>query len=246
MDDSGNLEITFTNFFDSFYRCGYNIIDPTSLFVDGQDIVFGLCCTERDWAHTQLLTNLLIALRPPGERRGQLGLREFLASRNNQVGKSRPNLDRHMFFCIEMPCATASEYEFGGRVSRGRQGHLVHGPYIAAPAPGVYAAELSYLTKVVPRTRAGVFDVAVSWRDRSGHLTGLRTLASVDLHATSGEVSQAKVSFDTSELEGGLLEFRVYVEEGVIMNAYHVRTWFEMVGQTGGQDAWCGFKLMKR
>jgi hypothetical protein len=246
MDAAGHLELTFTNFFDQFYRCGYNIIDPTSLFIDGDDVFFGLCCTERDWAHTQLLTNFLIALRPRREGVTNFGLTEFFAARNNQAGKRGPNLDRHMFFCIEMPCATASEYQFGGRVSTGRPGHLVHGPYITAPRAGFYAAELSYLTKAAPQKRAGVFDVAVSWPDRDNQPTGLRTLASVDLEATNGGESQATLLFDTSDLRGGLLEFRVYVDEGVLMNAYHIRTWRETDRNKLDKDGWCGFHPMKR
>ena len=36
---------------------------------------------------------------------------------------------------------------------------------------------------------------------------------------------EARVEFDTTGFAGKLLETRVYVEEGVIMNAFHIRTW---------------------
>jgi hypothetical protein len=35
---------------------------------------------------------------------------------------------------------------------------------------------------------------------------------------------EARVEFDTTGFMGKLLETRVYVEEGVIMNAFHIRT----------------------
>ena len=49
IDEDDHLEIMFTEFFSEFYVRGYNVIDPTCMFFDGNDLVFGLACSELDW-----------------------------------------------------------------------------------------------------------------------------------------------------------------------------------------------------
>lgn len=223
-DESGGLNILFMDFFNEFYRCGYNIIDPTSLFVHGDDLYLGLCCSERDWAHQQIVSHFLLRVpgsssKPEGERLGDFFARRAVAER-----KGVPNLDRHLFFCIEMPSATASRHEFGGRISTGSAGHLVHGPYIRVEREARYCAALSYLTRSAPSTRAGIFDVTVS-RLANGAQLDFRTLGSLELAPTNGNMAEAIIEFDTRGLAGTVLELRVYVEEAVELNAFHVRTW---------------------
>ena len=46
-----------------------------------------------------------------------------------------------------------------------------------------------------------------------------------DLKGTRGKMATARVAFETEDLIGALLEFRVYVNEGVELNAFHIRTW---------------------
>jgi hypothetical protein len=222
--DVGELDILFTEFFYAFHKCGYNIIDPTSFFFDDGDLYLGLCCSERDWAHDQLVSNFL--LRVPGcggEPRGER-LDRFLARRGSSESNGVPNLDRHLFFCIEMPSAAPARHEFGGRVSTGASGHLVHGPYIAIDRRGRFCAELSYLTKGEKEGPAGVFDIAAS-RVEGGRQVDFRILGAVDLPCTKCGMGKAQILFDTDDVLGALLEFRVYVHAEVELNAYHVRSW---------------------
>lgn len=223
-ENPGDLNILFTEFFYRFHKCGYNILDPTSLFFEGDDLYFGLCCSERDWAHNQLVSHLL--LRVPGRHSKRAGERldAFLAERGSAESDGVPNLDRHMFFCIEMPSAAPSRHEFGGRVSTGTAGHLVHGPYLRIDQRGRYCAELSYLTKGEDCGRAGVFDVTASRID-AGRQGDFQTLGCADLDCTQGNMATVTIAFETNELIGALLEFRVYVNEEVELNAFHVRTW---------------------
>ena len=223
-ENNGKLNILFTEFFYRFHRCGYNILDPTSIFFEGEDLYFGLCCSERDWAHNQLVSHFL--LRVPGGRSKPAGERldAFLAERGSTERNGLPNLDRHMFFCIEMPSAAPSRHEFGGRLSTGTAGHLVHGPYLRIGKRGRFCAELSYQTKGEDAGRAGVFDVTVSRID-AGKQGDFRTLGYIDLDGTKGNMATARVAFETNVLIGALLEFRVYVNEGVELNAFHIRTW---------------------
>ena len=59
----------------------------------------------------------------------------------------------------------------------------------------------------------------------AGSMADFRTLDYVDLDGTKGKMATATVAFETDELIGALLEFRVYVNEGVELNAFHIRTW---------------------
>jgi hypothetical protein len=221
----GHLEVLFTDFFYPFHKSGYNIIDPTSLFFDGEDLLFGLCCSERDWAHTQLVSNFLIRLRRSCRTERRWPLLDFFRERATTERNGIANLDRHMFFCIEMPTSIPSAHEFGGRASTGAPGHLVHGPYLRIEQENLYCAELSYLVRACCGTKVGNFEIAVSRIDESGKQGNFRTLARVDLIPTDGNMAEARLEFDTTGFRGMLLEFRVYVEEGIKMNAYHIRTW---------------------
>jgi hypothetical protein len=224
LSESGGFEVLLTDFFYAFQRRGYNILDPTSLFQHGTDVFLGLCCTERDWAHTQLVTNLLLRFRGRGGIAWGRPLSDWLAERPLTEDRGVANLDRHMFFCSEMPSATASQHELGGRISTGAQGHLVHGPYVSIQAEAHFRAQLSYLTKGGGSEQAGAFDVTAGRLDDKGTLTDFRILGQVVLPATRGNMREARVEFDTTGLRGMLLETRVYVNEGVIMNAFHIRT----------------------
>ena len=219
-----DLSVVFTTFFQSFQRCGFNIIDPTSLFFHQGDLHLGLCCSERDWAHTQVVSQFLIAFRSSPRRADDSVLEAYFKRRATGEANGVPDLSRHLFFCIEMPSAVASMHELGGRVSIGASGHLVHGPYLQAPS-GQYVAEFSYLTRTCTGPRAGVFDVTVSRLDADKRQCDFVTLTSTDLHATEGGMRSVRLAFDLDPHAGRLLEFRVFVDEGVIMNAFQVRTW---------------------
>ena len=125
-----------------------------------------------------------------------------------------------------MPSAVDSAHEMGGRVTTGRKpGHLVHGPYVKIAEEGRYSAELSYLTRSCPGQRAGVFDVTISQFDEADNLVDFRTLGSVDLPDTEGNMGEVRLDFDTTGHLGCVLEMRVFVEKDVKMNAFHIRTW---------------------
>jgi hypothetical protein len=130
-----------------------------------------------------------------------------------------------MFFCVEMPSALGELIEFGGRVSEGKPGHLVHGPYLKVESEGRYCAELSYLTKSSLSEQVGNFEIALSTLDSNANQSGFHTLGRTNLEPTSGSMMEARIEFDTSGHLGGLLELRVFVEEGVQLNAFHIRTW---------------------
>lgn len=224
LQSGGRLSVEFSSFFHDLNKRGYNIIDPTSIFFQGEDLMVGLCCSERDWAHAQTVTNLLLRFSPGGLPDGRAPLSAFLASRPPTEEMRRPLLDRHMFFCHELPGAIPSRAEHGGRISTGTAGHLVHGPYLRLEREGRFAAELCYLTRSNgPGKRAGVFEVTACQADAARQLD-FRTLGRCELGWTDGNVRAARIEFDTTGAAGSLLELRVYVDEGVELNAFHMRT----------------------
>ena len=236
LDESDHLEILFSEFFSDFHVRGYNIIDPTSLFIVDDDIYLGLCCSERDWAHTQVLSNFLLRF-PQSAPSGEFEtLANFFKGRAKTESARLPSIERNMFFCIEMPSAISSKQKYGGRVSTGEPGCLVYGPYVKIENEGRYSAELSYLTapssrpqwatSLFPRLRqGGAFDVTVSRYDENDKLVDFKTLGRVNLPDTDGNMGEARIDFDTTGLRGYILETRVFVNKGVELNAYHVRTW---------------------
>jgi hypothetical protein len=60
--------------------------------------------------------------------------------------------------------------------------------------------------------------------DEFGRMSENLTLDSVDLAATNGLLRTATLSFSTADLAGARLEFRVFVEAGIILSAFHIRT----------------------
>lgn len=217
-----SLNVAFTTFFSEFYRRGYNIIDPTCLFVENGDTYLGLCCTERDWAHTQLVSNFLIVFPNSGAAGDRERLSAFFDRRQTTERMSLPNLDRHLFFCLDMPSAVKCRAEYGARVSEGERGHIVYGPYIGIDRERRYVAELSYFARTETPIRQGVFEI-VAMRNSSD----FAFLGTADLAPTGGQMSTARIAFDTTGNLGASLEFRVFVEADVDLAAFHIRTWRE-------------------
>jgi hypothetical protein len=156
-------------------------------------------------------------------------------------GVDDADLERHQFNCATLPTATTCQERVDGRVSAGAAGHLVHGPYVRIQGEVRYSAALSYLTTRCLGPTAGNFEVVASRLDQRGQQMGFTTLGHVPLPATHGKMQEARVEFDTTGFAGALLETRVYVEEGVIMNAFHIRTWRRPEPGGGVRYRWLRF-----
>lgn len=226
IDGSGRAEFTFSELFSDFYGCGINLIDPTSLFFVGDDLYLGLCCTERDWVHSQRIINMLVAFRRNGAKDGPRRLDRFLARRSSEHGKNVAMLHGGLFFCVEMPGEISYVQEHSGKLSVGDPGQLVGGPGVEIIREDLYCAELSYLTLECKGARAGVFEIAAMRVSDGEAGTETRVLGRADIPSTDREMNALRVAFDTSGLIGWKLETRVFAEEGVKLNAFHVRTWF--------------------
>jgi hypothetical protein len=140
-------------------------------------------------------------------------------------GVDDADLGRQQFSCAALPAATAFQESHDARASIGTAGHLVYGPYVRIQHEGSYSAALSYQTTSCRGPTVGNFELVASRLDQRGQQMGFKTLGQVQLPPTNGKKREARVEFDTTGFAGSLLETRVYVEEEVIMNAFHIRTW---------------------
>lgn len=143
----GQFGFTFTEVFQPLLDIGYKIIDPTSLFIHDGDLYLGLSCSERDWAHTQIVSDYL--LRFPNSDKDekvapQKQFSTYLKSRHKCGDRYTADLGRHMFSSDDMPATAAHKDEYGGRSSIGQPGYLIYGPYIPFKEAGTYTVELSY------------------------------------------------------------------------------------------------------
>jgi hypothetical protein len=142
-------------------------------------------------------------------------------------------LENREFSCIAMPAAVPHTTEEGGRLSTGRAGHLVHGPYVRIKSKGRYCAELTYLTETCPTGRAGVFEVSVCRIDSRGNHERFETLGLLHLPPTGRARRTARIEFDTAQHDGALLETRVFADAGVRLNAFQIGIWRSTSGPAG-------------
>ncbi len=225
MDGQQRMEIRFHPLFSDFYNCGFNLIDPSSLFIDGEDLYLGLTCTECDWVHAQRVTNLLIAFRGSAPTGDYELLDEFLARRALPACSDGSALDNQLLFCVEMPSAVGYHQEHSGRVSIGEPGQLVGGPGTVIDSEGRYIAALSYVTPEHTAERAGVFDLMATLTDQQGELLEIASLGRAEIDPSPQETAELRVPFDTTGHVGWRLDTRVFVDADVRLNVYHIRTY---------------------
>lgn len=150
----GQFSFTFCELFQPLLELGYNIIDPTSMFYHNGDLYLALACSERDWVHTQIVSDYL--LRFPGIDSSEKVEPEklfstYLATRYKCRDHFKPDLSRHLFLSDDL-FATTEHYQdnFRGRTSTGKSGSLLHGPYAEIKEAGSYTVELAYYVKSGP------------------------------------------------------------------------------------------------
>jgi hypothetical protein len=72
-------------------------------------------------------------------------------------------------------------------------------------------------------SRAGVFDICLSKEKENGEIVFLN-VANCELKTTGKEMDKAVLFFNTDPYIGYKAEFRVMVDEGYELNAFHIRT----------------------
>lgn len=163
-----HIDVVFTELFQPFVELGYGIIDPTSFFIENNDLYIGLACSERNWAHTQIMSDFLLVFPSVGWDCPHGRLSDYLATRQPVLRGGRPDMRRHMFLCPEMPQTRRFENTLGGVISDGEAGHMIYGPYAWFDTPGRYCVEFTYMTMSEQSGQIGVFKAVLTNDQRLG------------------------------------------------------------------------------
>jgi hypothetical protein len=213
---SMRMTIGFSSAFFGLRAKGFNIVDPTSLFLFDGRVHIGLCCSEREWFYGQRFLNLLIALPCPDvEAFFDPDGAEMLAKLTDPcmaaLPRSRTFIPRNLK--SKIPWQEAG----GGVQSHGEAGCLLYGPYEPIDRESAQHAAVTYLTSLNGRTqRAGRFEVSCC-RDGNDDV-----LAAIDLPNTSGHLETITLPFCTSGRLGWLLETRI-IADGPELNVLSIR-----------------------
>ncbi len=214
--------VQFIDIFCGLVEKGFSILDPTSMWKDGAGLAFGLACSETCWFFEQRFLNLLLFIDAEGKYPNLPTLDDFLTDFEDHYTNGTPRLERHIFHCDQMQHDVAHTFEYGVR-SSGMPGALVYGPYIRPARAMFLAVELTYLTMHPAGGCPGVFDIMLSREDDTGEVEFVRA-AECRLENTDREIASAMLYLDTGKYIGWKIEFRVIVNEGIELNAFHVRT----------------------
>ncbi len=212
----------FLDFFNQISQKGFGILDPTCFFKEGNNIYFGLACSETTWFHSQEFMNLFLVIDLENSYQELPTLEQVLLNYTDTFIQNKPNLKNHIFHCDRLQHDIPFSYEYGKK-STGEKGTLVYGPYVEIDKEMTLEIELSYLTIQSDNHKAGVFDICLSKTLPNGN-TDFIVIAQQDLKTTNKEIRTTTLQFDTEHYIGYKVEFRVLVEKGYELNAFHIRT----------------------
>jgi hypothetical protein len=205
LDPSMQMTLSFSSTFFGLRAKGFNIVDPTSLFMFGDRLHLGLCCSEREWFYGQRFLNLLVEL-PCSDVAALSGpsCAEMFVELAGSCLETLPC--SRTFIPGDLPHQIARRQVDGGVESEHEAGCLVYGPYEAIECDGAQVAALTYRASSGCHRSAGRFEVSCSRDGRDD------VLAAVDLGGTSGRIATVELPFCTSGRLGWLLETRVFAE----------------------------------
>jgi hypothetical protein len=216
LDPSMQITLSFSSAFFGLRAKGFNIVDPTSLFMSGDRLNLGLCCSEREWFYGQRFLNLLVEL-PCSDvsALSRTGSAEMFVELDEPCLAALPG--SRTFIPRDLPHQIARREVDGGVQSQDEPGCLVYGPYETIESDGMHVAALTYRASWGRhQSPAGRFEVSCC-RDGCEDV-----LAAVDLGGTSGRIVTAEIPFCTSGRLGWLLETRVFAE-GQGLNVLNIR-----------------------
>lgn len=203
LDPSMQMTISFPSAFFGLKAKGFNIVDPTSLFMFEGRLHIGLCCSEREWFYGQRFLNLLVEL-PCSDVTSLLQPGMFVELADSCVA----SLPRSRTFIPRDLLGQVPRREVNGGVeSQEDAGCLLYGPYHPIEWDGAQQAVLTYAASSSRREPpAGRFEISC----RSDGCEDV--LAGIDLYGTSGRSATAVLPFCTTGHLGWLLETRVFAE----------------------------------
>ena len=215
LDPLMQMTLSFSSAFFGLRAMGFNIVDPTSLFMFGDRLHLGLCCSEREWFYGQRFLNLLVEL--PCSDVGALSRPCYAEMFVELAGSCLAALPcSRTFIPRDLPHQIARREVDGGVESQNEAGCLVYGPYETIECDGAQVAALTYRASSDCHQSAGRFEVSCR-RDGCEDV-----LAAINLGGTSGRIATVELPFCTSGRLGWLLEARVFAE-GHGLNVLNIR-----------------------
>ena len=167
---------------------------------------------------------------------------EYFSSRVPTKINGKANPERQVFHCTEMMRAETASIESDGVLSSGEGGVLVFGKCLDL-VPGKYRALLCYCVKSKHVGQIGAFDVYVHAPETDDMPDQSMVLAAVGFDAQENDNAEAEIVFEVTPEMRGKLEFRVLVNEGVILNAYYIRMWApEKLPHPDSRRSWVDWK----
>ncbi|QPN58003.1 hypothetical protein I1E95_08180 [Synechococcus sp. CBW1107] len=221
ISESNRLRVVIPTKVSGFREKGFNIIDPTSLFLWKENLYLGICATEREWFFAQRFWNLLIQIPAAS------------ITQSSSTLEQAAELMEHGLSCIEarsdipasitiIPDQLHSDYPLSrttdGIGSSDAEGCLAYGPYLTIKHECDYVAIVVYSCGHPHGTEElGVFDISISLEGT------VETLAEFRLHGTNGKLSEFEVAFSTIGKIGYSLETRIFASKQSNLEIFDIR-----------------------
>jgi len=196
---------------------GFNIVDPTSLFLMNGRVYLGVAASERDWFYPQRFLDMLV---------------EFPLSAVSELASFSRSPVAVELDSPEWHCLPASRTIFpedlchqiqvdvtpGGIRSRGDSGCLIHGPYLPVREPGNFVASLTYSSPcAMEDEQVGSFDISFYLDGES------RGEAACPMYGTNDRPLTLELPFSTDQHVGTLLETRVHASGNAQIEIFNIR-----------------------
>lgn len=199
---------------------GFNIIDPTCLFLHQEYLYVGFCASEREWFYDQRFMNALIKVRLTDNYLETFDYKMLLS----YVGKAfsanelTAGLASSMTFIpSRLPSSYPLRRTLDGVCSSATAGCLVHGPYYVIAKESVYTVRIMYRSNSPAHSRVGCLDVCAS------KASTFYSLGSIGLAGTNGKPASTMLEVSTVSHVGKLLEARVFVKRASSVEVLSIR-----------------------
>ncbi len=221
ISESKRLRVIIPTKTSGFREKGFNVIDPTSLFLWKEKLYFGICASEREWFFGQRFWNLLIQIPAAPITQSTAPLEQAAKLIENSLSSIGARSDIPASITI-IPEQLHSDYPLSrttdGIGSSDAEGCLAYGPYLKIKHERHYVAIVAYSCEHPYGTEeVGVFDISISLEG------AVETLAEYRLHGTDRKLSEFEITFSTVGKIGYSLETRIFVNKESSLEIYDIR-----------------------
>ena len=222
ISESNRLRAIIPTKVSGFREKGFNVIDPTSLFLWKDNLYLGICATEREWFFAQRFWNLLIQIPAASITQSSSTTLEQAAELiENGLSGIGARSDIPASITI-IPEQLHSDYPLSrttdGIGSSDVEGCLAYGPYLTIKHERDYVAIVAYSCGHPYGTEdVGIFDISISLKGTVETLTEFR------FHGTDGKLSEFEVTFSTIGKLGYSLETRIFANKQSNLEIFDIK-----------------------